>query len=443
MESGTVRKRKTSGTRTGVAKKKPGRTAATSGQTARKKSRGMRMLVTGMILTILTLVAVIVILDQRAMKKGHVGLWESVTGIRPAVTAQDVEKATELTMAEFGITRARLIREGRTTMKNRGNELLEHRVFAVPDTDTFQRLTARFEDMAGRNGVTVHNRHVLRQPHEWVLSYYLGTHGNRTHKYEFRYTLIGTPAPATDPGILQEPGSGDPAEADSGSNVSGKPRIALIFDDFGSDKAIAERFLEELDIPVTLAVIPYQTHSREIILMTSEAGQTPFLHVPMEPLNADAMGSLSEHYLMVSYDDATLRSRTARMLDDHKGVKGVNNHTGSRLTADRRAMDAVLAEIRQRKLVFVDSRTTTETVAETAAREMGIPTASRRVFIDQGYNGGDVAANMLKLAEIARQQGSAIGIGHAIDDTLDQLKTVLSGILQSGVTVVPVLDLVN
>lgn len=379
------------------------------------------------------------------MKKGHVGLWESITGIRPAVTAGDVAQACTITLEEFGITDQNLIREGWTTMKNRNNERLQHLIFRVPDTETFQFLTARFEDSAGNNGVTVHNRHVIRKPHEWVLSYYVGTHGQRTHKYDFVYNPEGTPTPAPIPTHMK-PTADEPDRKDmdaSDNELNDKPRIALIFDDFGADEDIARRFLDELDIPITLAVIPYQKHSADIIKLTRQSGQTPFLHMPMEPLNSDAMGNLSEYYLLTSMENEELITRTRKMLVDYDGVAGVNNHTGSRMTADSRAMETVLKEIRDRKLIFVDSRTTADTVAEMTARSLGIPTASRQVFIDQGYNAGDVTSSMLELADIARKKGSAIGIGHAIPSTLDDVKAILPKLLDSGVRVVPIRSLTN
>ncbi len=421
-------------------------TAPAATRTHKKKSGNIKYVLTAIFLIILILSAVIVILDQRAMKKGHVGLWESVTGIRPAVTLQDVEKSCSETLDEFGIPRNRMVREGWTTIKNRDNERLRHLIYTVPDNDTFQRLTARFEDRAGQNGVTVHNRHVMRQPREWILSYYVGTHGERTHKYDFHYYLEGTPTPAPLPPRLQTPAPGDGTADETGTPpvpAVANPKIAMIFDDFGSDLGIAERFLTEMQVPFTIAVLPYQEHSAEIIAMTGKAGQTSFLHMPMEPLDADAMGNLAEYYLLTSMDDETLRSKTRAMLQDFNGVSGVNNHTGSRMSADRRAMDIVLSEIKKRNLIFVDSRTTVDTVAESIAREMGIPAGARQVFLDQGYNGGDVTANMLKLAGIAREKGFAIGIGHAIDATLNDVKNVLPQIQESGVSIVPVRSLVN
>jgi len=131
------------------------------------------------------------------------------------------------------------------------------------------------------------------------------------------------------------------------------------------------------------------------------------------------------------------------MLADFQGVQGVNNHTGSRLTMDRPRMHIILSEIKKSGLWFVDSRTIADTVAEEVARELGIPTASRNVFIDQGTKGGDVAENLKRLANDARKNGSAIGIGHAIPGTLDQLKDALIDLQVEGIEIVPIHSLLH
>ena len=429
-------------------RKKTGRATPSppSGSKRSKKSRSNhpekssgygKFLIAAMIFIIITLAASIIIFDQRAMNRGHIGLWETITGIVPATTSEEVAKACMDTLEEFGVTRQNLRREGWTTISARDNERLRHYVFLVEKLETFQLLTTQFEDKSRKNGITVHNRHVIKKPREWILSYYIGYHGTRTHKLDLNYfpvaelkeTFVTDPSP-TEP---------QPTKVQiTTPSPKMKAQIALIFDDFGPNQEIARRFLKELDVPITLAILPYQSHSIAIIEQTLQAGQTPFLHIPMEPHNPNSMGELSDRYLKTTMSDDILRSRFRTMLDEHSGIKGTNNHTGSKMTEDGRSMKIILAELKQRGLIFIDSRTTAETVAETLAQELGVPTAARNVFIDQGYNGGDVKANMLKLAEIAHKEGSAIGIGHAIPSTLDDVISILPQILADNIDIVPI-----
>lgn len=409
-----------------------------------------------MLLVACILIGAIITLDQRAMKRGQIGIWETITGVRPARTASDVETAVEIVTGALGIGRDAIRQIGYTTIKARDNERLRHIVYYIDDETQFKALTSKFEDRLKKQGVRTHNRHLIKQPREMILSFYVGTYGTRTHKYDFHYFIQGTPTPAPIPDqwdrsnhsgttddAPQNPSATAPANPVQSGAASGDPRIALIFDDFGGNLDIARRFLDELDVPVTLAVIPYQNHSAEIVEMTRNAGQTAFLHMPMEPLEPSAMGTQSDIFLTTAMDDDTLRSRTRKMLSDYRGVQGVNNHTGSRLTMDRHRMRIVLREIQKAGLYFIDSRTIADTVAEDVARELGLPVASRNIFLDQGYHGGDVSENLQRLADEARKHGTAIGIGHAIDSTLDQLKDALMDIQADGIEIVPVKTLVH
>ncbi len=402
----------------------------------KKRSGYGKFLITSMVLIIVSLAASIVILDQRAMKRGHIGLWETIAGIVPATTSEEVAEACMDTLGEFGITRKNLKREGWTTIAARDNERLRHYVFLVEDDETFQLLTSQFEDKAQKNGITVHNRHIIKKPREWILTYYIGYHAKRTHKLDLNYFPAAAQEETALPDLI--PTERHPDEKEKKPPKGEKAQIALIFDDFGPNLEIADRFLTELDVPVTLAILPYQYFSNEIIERTLKAGQTPFLHIPMEPHNPNSMGELSERYLKTAMSDDILRLSFQTMLNDHPGIKGTNNHTGSKMTEDAHAMEIILTELKQRKLIFIDSRTTSETVAETLAHQLKVPTASRNVFIDQGFNGGDVKANMLKLAEIAHKEGSAIGIGHAIPSTLDDVIDILPQIVAKGIDIVPI-----
>ncbi|MCD4653736.1 divergent polysaccharide deacetylase family protein [bacterium] len=443
MSSSSSNKKKPTSHKTTSGKKStPTKTSQRKTPSKKSKKQGsnsVKYILTGMMLMVFILIGTIIILDQRAMKRGQVGIVESITGIHPARTARDIETRTAEVLEEFGIDSSAIRRIGYTSRNAGSNKKLRHLVYNVPGSDVFQKLVSEFEDRIQKKGVRVHNRHVIKQPHEWILSVYLGTYSGRTHKLDLHCFLKGTPTPAPIPEKYTRKKTPEPTQKQT---TSQGPRICLIFDDFGQNMDIARRFLDELDIPVTLAVIPYQTNSEKIIAMIREAGQTVLLHMPMEPLDPSAMGTDADIYLTTSMDDTMLRNKTRKMLDACKGVQGVNNHTGSKMTADRHCMEIILSEIKKNNLFFVDSRTIGNTVAEDVARELGIPTASRKIFIDQGYNGGDVGANMARLVEEARKTGFAIGIGHAIDSTLDQVITALPDIQDQGIEIVPIKSLV-
>ena len=106
-------------------------------------------------------------------------------------------------------------------------------------------------------------------------------------------------------------------------------------------------------------------------------------------------------------------------------------------------MRVVMRELKRHDLFFLDSRTSADSRAYQIAREMGIPTAKRHVFLDNNVQQAHISAQLLRLAKMASQQGSAIGIGHPYPETLRALKDTLPMIRQAGVQIVPISRLVN
>ena len=115
-------------------------------------------------------------------------------------------------------------------------------------------------------------------------------------------------------------------------------------------------------------------------------------------------------------------------------AKGVNNHEGSKASADTRVMHAVIQTIAQHgDLFFIDSRTNSKSVGESVASAQGVPTAGRDVFLD---NKADVAyseAQLREAAAIARRNGSAIAIGHPRPTTLEAVKELIPELQASGI----------
>jgi polysaccharide deacetylase 2 family uncharacterized protein YibQ len=112
-------------------------------------------------------------------------------------------------------------------------------------------------------------------------------------------------------------------------------------------------------------------------------------------------------------NDAEVRRTVRAGLASVPGAIGVNNHMGSLGSADRRVMRVLLEVVRDEGLMFVDSRTTTETVGEELAAKMGIPTARRHLFLDNTDEEEAIRGEVQRLISLARERGTAIAIGHA------------------------------
>ena len=135
-------------------------------------------------------------------------------------------------------------------------------------------------------------------------------------------------------------------------------RVALVIDDLGRSLEDLDR-LAALGVPLTYAVLPFETRTPEVVAALRRDGREILLHLPMEPANGADPGPGA---LTRAMGRRELVRATRAALAAVPGAVGVNNHMGSRLTADRGSMRMVMDELRQRDLLFLDSKTTSFSV---------------------------------------------------------------------------------
>ncbi|HUH85570.1 MAG TPA: divergent polysaccharide deacetylase family protein, partial [Stellaceae bacterium] len=220
----------------------------------------------------------------------------------------------------------------------------------------------------------------------------------------------------------------------------GRPQIAIVIDDLGLDKRRTERTIT-LPGPLTLSFMAY---ADDLPRMTEEAhlaGHELMVHVPMEPISrAEDMGP---NGLAVGLPPDEVLRRLRWDLARFNGYVGINNHMGSRFTRDAPAMEPVIAELKSRGLLFLDSRTIGDSAGAELARRMGVPNATRDVFLDNEVRPDAIAERLAEVEQVARRHGSAIAIGHPHDATLDELQAWLRGLKAKGFELVPVSAIVR
>jgi len=227
----------------------------------------------------------------------------------------------------------------------------------------------------------------------------------------------------------------------SHSSLSGShnPRLAIVIDDLGYDRAQADE-LFRLAYPLTLSVLPYHSGSSEIAEEAHRRGYQVMLHLPM----ASNAGEKDESIELHSGMDASSVDKTfSSMLETVPYATGVNNHEGSRGTSDQKLMDELMPLLHQHQLFFIDSRTAATTVAESAARAAKVPTASRNVFLDDDESAPAIRKQFLLAIHDAREKGSALAIGHPHPVTIQVLAEMLPSVEKQGVELVFASDLVR
>lgn len=216
-------------------------------------------------------------------------------------------------------------------------------------------------------------------------------------------------------------------------DLNSHPLVAIVIDDVGLDRPRSKRAWE-LPGPLTLSFLPYAKDLPEQARAARARGHELMLHLPMEPTGRNDPGP---NALLVSLTDAELRRRTAAALDSFDGYVGVNNHMGSRFTAFRPGMETVLGQFKGRGLMFLDSRTTAQSVGDQLAQEMGVPSIVRHVFLDDDESLDSVRRKLAETEAVARRQGFVVAIGHPHEATLQALAEWLPGVPARGLVLAP------
>lgn len=214
-------------------------------------------------------------------------------------------------------------------------------------------------------------------------------------------------------------------------------KVALIIDDIGWNREIAKE-IERINKPLTLSFLPMAPYSKTIFneLKNNENFEL-ILHLPLEP---EPPAQCFDKGLIKTDmpEEEIIRQFKEDIKDFYPYVKGVNNHMGSRFTSDKERMHLLLQEIQSRNMYFVDSMTTRKSSGYELAKEMGIKTAQRDVFIDNKEDPVYIEKQLQELVNTARKEGTAIGIGHARKNTISVLKKTIPEMENEGIEIVPV-----
>lgn len=231
-------------------------------------------------------------------------------------------------------------------------------------------------------------------------------------------------------------GLASPAGADGGADATRQvpPTIAIIIDDMGHDLVEGRRLIR-LEQPITLAFLPYRRHTTELARQAHGRHKEIMLHAPMA--NTRNIG-LGPGGLSPTMNRDSMATTLRRALQSIPHVRGVNNHMGSLLTQQLEAMDWVMSELDHYPVYFVDSRTIASSIAGEVAAAYRIPTLTRDVFLDHEQTEAFVDKQFRLLIKRARENGSAIGIGHPHKVTVDYLEKRLPQLDEEGIAIATV-----
>ena len=216
---------------------------------------------------------------------------------------------------------------------------------------------------------------------------------------------------------------------------------AIIIDDLGGNLEAARQLLA-LPYSLTFSVLPHLRDSVETAEEACRAGHEVMLHLPMEP-EAGSHASPGEGEIRIGMTSFEVEQTLQSDLASVPHAVGVNNHMGSRATADPRLMTAVMRSLAGRHLYFVDSRTTAATVALETARQQGLPAFYRSVFLDDTKTVRYTLEQLRQFRRVLEEQGTALAIGHPYPSTIAALAKFLPQLEGDDVQLAPASRLVR
>jgi polysaccharide deacetylase 2 family uncharacterized protein YibQ len=212
------------------------------------------------------------------------------------------------------------------------------------------------------------------------------------------------------------------------------PRLAIVVDDNGYDTT---RDAEWLKFPekITLAVIPFGPSSRRLAKAAHERGFGVLIHIPMEPVRP-VSDRTDGFRLSRGMGREEMDALLDRMVKENSWASGVSNHMGSAFTADPESMAVFAALLKSRGLFFLDSMTTSRSVAVQAALQAGIPAARRDVYFDTNKQPEEMRLQWKRALAIAKKKGKAVLVCHGRSESLRAILDLVADLEAEGVRAV-------
>ncbi|PPR77795.1 MAG: hypothetical protein CFH01_01357 [Alphaproteobacteria bacterium MarineAlpha2_Bin1] len=201
------------------------------------------------------------------------------------------------------------------------------------------------------------------------------------------------------------------------SNITSS--IVIIIDDAGMNISKLKDLLNLKLKNITIAFLPYSNNLDYQVNLVNESGYDILVHIPMEP--EDISIDPGPNALLTSHNIDELKSNIYKNLSKFSNYVGINNHMGSKFTSNSKSIKNFFEIIKSMDLIFVDSKTSSNSLAAEMSNKYNIPTLSRDLFIDNVHDKNYVLMQLRKAEKIAKEKGHVVVIGHLQKWTIDAL----------------------
>ena len=193
-------------------------------------------------------------------------------------------------------------------------------------------------------------------------------------------------------------------------------KLVIIMDDVSYAHDV--KAIRSVGLPLVMSFLPPSSrHPESAMLATSIPGY--MVHLPLEAVDFSDEEAVT---LRVADSKEMIAAQIAKIKKLYPAVRYINNHTGSKFTADEAAVERLIGVMRDSGLTFVDSRTTGKTKVKEVDEKYGLRYLSRDVFLDHHDGVENIKKQIRKAVDMAKRHGNAVAIGHPRADTIEALK---------------------
>ncbi len=203
------------------------------------------------------------------------------------------------------------------------------------------------------------------------------------------------------------------------------PRLAIIMDDMAFNSQIKE--LKKIKYPITPAFFPPSCRYPNTPSLAKKFDHY-MIHMPMEALRYIAP---EDNTLMVSDLNSVLEEKISKVVEYFPTAIAINNHTGSKFTANGDAMKRLFSILRKYHMNFIDSRTSADSKAVKIGESYDSKVLERNIFLDNKPNVSYIQKQLKKAVLYAKKHGQSIAICHPRETTFEALKNskeILKGV---------------
>jgi uncharacterized protein len=251
------------------------------------------------------------------------------------------------------------------------------------------------------------------------------------------------PIPARRPADIPAAGERVAAAATGGgqyaaTDATAKPaRVALLLRGIGRNDQDAADAIGSLPSAVSLGFWPYAQSGQRLASRAREKGHEVIVQVPLEPADYPASSAGPDTLLTTAAPEQNAE-RLQAVLKRFEGHSGVTNLMGGKMLHAKGPLKIVMEDIKARGLLYVGESNNSHGTAREVAKEINLRFGAADVLIDAQPAPEAIDKALARLVSIARQRGSAIGIGSANVVTVQQVHEWSDTLAAQGITLVPV-----